>query len=183
MDVVKDLQTRMKKAVTALKDELSSLRAGRASTSLLEHIQVEVYGNRMPIHQMATVNVPEARLITIQPWDRGATKAIEKAIRDSDLGLNPISDGAIVRVPLPELTEERRREIVKLVHKYGEQSKVAIRNIRREAMEQAKKLEKSKELSQDDLRHMEKTIQENTDQTIREVELMVTKKETDVMQV
>ncbi len=180
---MKELGKRMDKSLDALKEELSTIRTGRASTSLLENVLVEVYGSPTPINQVAALNVPEPRMITVQPWDKSTVKAIEKGIRDSDLGLNPMSDGVLIRVPLPELTEERRRELVKVVHKYGEQAKIAVRNIRRDGIDQFKKAEKSKDISQDELRQKEKQIQELTDAKIKLVDEAVSQKESDVMQV
>ncbi|MBF0357431.1 MAG: ribosome recycling factor [Magnetococcales bacterium] len=180
---LKELTQRMDKSIDSLKEELSTIRTGRATTSLLENVLVEVYGSPTPINQVAALNVPEARMITVQPWDKSTIKTIEKGIRDADLGLNPMSDGVLIRVPLPELTEERRRDLVKIVHKYGEQSKVAVRNIRRDGIDQFKKQEKSKEISQDDLRQLEKQIQDITDTKIKLIEEAVAQKESDVMQV
>ena len=181
--LMKDLQTRMKKALAVLKDELSGLRTGRASTSLIENINVEAYGSPMPLNQLASLSTPEPRLIAVQPWDKGVAKAIEKAIRESELGLNPSNDGQIIRVPLPELTEERRKELAKQLHKYGEGCKVAVRNIRRDGMETLKKAEKDKEISQDDLRHHEKQVQEITDDFTKQIDEMVAHKEEDIMTV
>ncbi|MBF0196038.1 MAG: ribosome recycling factor [Magnetococcales bacterium] len=180
---LKSLNQRMEKSLEALKGELTSIRTGRATTSLLENVLVEVYGTPTPINQVAALNVPEARMITVQPWDKSTLKAIEKGIRDADLGLNPMSDGVLIRVPLPELTEERRRDLVKIVHKYGEQSKIAIRNIRRDGIDHFKKMEKKKEISQDDLRQLEKDVQEVTDAKIKLVDESIAQKEADVMQV
>lgn len=181
--LVKDVKSRMTKAIGALKEELASVRAGRASASILDNLVINAYGSDMPLNQVASVNVPEARLITVQPWDKGTINAIEKAIRESDLGLNPINDGQIIRVPMPELTEERRKELVKLVHKYGEQSKIAVRNIRRDGIDQLRKAEKGKEISQDEMRNGEKLVQDATDLFVKEVDQVVAKKEADVMQV
>ncbi|HAT51121.1 MAG: ribosome recycling factor [Nitrospirae bacterium] len=180
---LQSMDARMKKAVGALREELSGIRTGRASTSLLEHILVEAYGTPTPLNQLAAINVPEARLITVQPWDKSTTKAIEKAIMESDLGLNPMNDGEMIRVPLPELTEERRKELVKVLHKLGEQGKVAMRNIRRDSMDQAKKMEKGKKISLDELRQLEKKIQDRTDHFIKDVDGAVAQKEADIMQV
>ncbi|MBF0131144.1 MAG: ribosome recycling factor [Magnetococcales bacterium] len=180
---LQSMDARMKKAVSALREELSGIRTGRASTSLLEHIMVEAYGTPTPLNQLAAINVPEARLITVQPWDKSTTKAVEKAIMESDLGLNPMNDGEMIRVPLPELTEERRKELVKILHKLGEQGKVAMRNIRRDSMDQAKKMEKGKKISLDELRQLEKKIQDRTDHFIKDVDGAVAQKETDIMQV
>ncbi|MEO5347217.1 MAG: ribosome recycling factor [Magnetococcus sp. YQC-9] len=181
--VMQTLEQRMGKAIVALKEELAGVRTGRASTTLLDRIMVHAYGSDTPLNQVATLNVPEPRLITIQPWDKKLIKVIEKAILESDLGLNPANDGVVIRVPLPELNEERRKELVKLVQKTGEHVKVALRNVRREAMEQYKKMEKNKEISQDDLRHLEKVVQEHTDQRVKEVDEIVAHKEADVMRV
>lgn len=181
--VLKSLDQRMKKALASLKNELSTVRTGRASTSILDPIQVEVYGSPMPINQVASITVAEARLITVQPWDKSTLKVVEKAIRESDLGLNPISDGNILRIPLPELTEDRRKSLVKLVQKYGEQSKIVMRNIRRDVLENLKKQEKNKEISRDDLHMGEKKVQEYTDMHIKEVDGVVTQKEADILKV
>jgi ribosome recycling factor len=180
---VEELKGRMQKVLLSLREDLSGIRAGRASTNLLDPITVELYGSRMPIKQMASMSIPEPRLILIQPWDKGAVSAIEKAIRDSDLGLNPIKDGQNLRVPLPELTEDRRRDLVKLTNKYGEQAKVTLRSLRRDVIDQGKKLEKSKEISQDDLRQLEKQVQELTDQHVRDVDQIVAQKEADILAV
>ncbi|MBF0447146.1 MAG: ribosome recycling factor [Magnetococcales bacterium] len=180
---LKEIRQRMSKSLDAFKVELSTIRTGRATTSLLDHVMVEVYGSPTPINQVAALNVPEARMITVQPWDKGTLKAIEKGIRDAGLGLNPMSDGVLIRVPLPELTEERRRDLVKIVNKYGEQSKVVMRNIRRDGIDLFKKMEKNKEISQDDLRQLEKQIQELTDASIKQVDEVMAHKEADVMQV
>ncbi|MBF0155959.1 MAG: ribosome recycling factor [Magnetococcales bacterium] len=180
---IKELSVRMHKAIATLKEELAALRTGRASTSILENVLVEAYGSKMPLNQVATLSVPDARQISVQCWDKGTLQAIERAIRDSGLGLNPLNDGGLIRVPLPELTEERRKELVKLVHKYGEQAKVAIRNIRRDGMDALKKAEKSKEISKDDLHLGEKAVQEATDECIAEVDGVVSHKEAEIMQV
>ncbi|MBF8273726.1 MAG: ribosome recycling factor [Magnetococcales bacterium] len=181
--LLQSLETRMKKALGVLREELAGVRTGRASTSLLEHVMVDVYGSSMPMNQLAAVNVPESRMITVQPWDKSTTKAIEKAIMESDLGLNPMNDGELIRVPLPELTEDRRKELVKVVHKLSEQGKVAMRNIRRDGMDQAKKMEKAKKISLDELKQLEKKIQERTDHFIKDVDQAVAQKEADVMHV
>ncbi|WP_085441793.1 ribosome recycling factor [Magnetofaba australis] len=178
-----DLDERMSKSLSVLKEELSTVRTGRASTGLLEHVTVKAYGDLMPINQLATLSVPEARLIVIQPWDKGSLGAIEKAILESDLGLNPMNDGQLIRVPMPELTEERRREMVKLVHKYCEQAKISVRNIRRDGMDQLKKAEKDKEISQDEMHVQEKEVQELTDAFVKKIDEAMASKEADVMQV
>lgn len=181
--LLKDLKSRMNGAVSVLRDELTGLRTGRASASLLEPINVEAYGSPMPLNQVATLNVPEPRMITVQVWDKGLSKVVEKAIRESDLGLNPISDGDTIRVPLPELTEERRKELVKLAHKYGEGAKVAVRNVRRDGIDHLKKSEKAKEISQDELHQYEKEVQELTDAKVKEIDEVVSSKESDIMEV
>ncbi|MBF0461270.1 MAG: ribosome recycling factor [Magnetococcales bacterium] len=177
------LNERMKKCLAALKEELSTVRTGRASGSLLDHILVDVYGSPTPLNQVASINVPESRMLTVQPWDKKTLKSIEKAIRESDLGLNPLSDGTLLRIPLPELTEERRKSLVKLIQKYGEQAKVALRNVRRDALEQIKKLEKNKEISKDDLHVWEKKVQEQTDLYVKEVDDTLVHKEADILQI
>ncbi|MBF0135006.1 MAG: ribosome recycling factor [Magnetococcus sp. DMHC-1] len=178
---LQEAQTRMKKAVDVLREELAGVRTGRASTSLLEHIPVEVYGAQMPLNQLASLTVPEPRMIAIQPWDKGTAAAIEKAIHEANLGLNPIKDADMIRVPLPELTETRRKELVKVIHKFGEQAKVAIRNVRRDTIDYVKKQEKSKVLSKDDARQMEKSVQEITDHQITDIEKVVAQKEADLL--
>ncbi|MBF0270478.1 MAG: ribosome recycling factor [Magnetococcales bacterium] len=181
--VLQSLDQRMAKAIQSLKEELAGVRTGRASTSILDRVMVNAYGTETPLNQVATLNVPEPRLITVQPWDKKLIKAIEKGILESELGLNPANDGVLIRVPLPELNEERRKELVKMVQKTGEHAKVALRNVRREIMDQFKKMEKNKEISQDDLRQMEKVVQERTDQRVKEVDEVVAHKEADVMRV
>ncbi|MEO5376455.1 MAG: ribosome recycling factor [Magnetococcus sp. DMHC-6] len=181
--LIAESNIRMNKAIIALKEELASLRTGRASTSFIENIIVQSYGVPMPLNQVATLSVPEPRMISIQPWDKGMVKVIEKAILESHLGLNPIADGFLVRVPLPELTEERRKDLVKVVLKYSEQAKVAIRNVRRDFVELARKSEKNKEISQDEMRTLEKKLQDLTDSHIVEVDALVEKKKLDIMQV
>ncbi|MEG3640924.1 ribosome recycling factor [Magnetococcus sp. PR-3] len=181
--LIKDLEGRMKKSLAALKEELTSLRTGRASTSLLDNVMVDAYGSMMPLNQVASMTVPEARMINVQPWDKGQLGAIEKAIRDSDLGLNPTNDGQLIRVPLPELTEERRKELVKLLHKYSEAAKIAVRNIRRDGIEGLRKAEKAKEISQDEMHTQEKHVQESTDKYVKQIDEVVDAKEADIMQV
>jgi len=176
-------QDRMNKAISSLKKELSGVRAGRASTSLLDKITVEYYGTHTPLSQMANINTPDARTIVIQPWDKSALNEIEKAIMKSDIGLSPTNDGVIIRINIPALTEERRKELVKVVKKIGEEGKVAIRNIRRDANDELKKLEKDGGLSEDDSRRTHDEIQKLTDKFIEEVEAVVNKKEQDVLEV
>lgn len=178
-----DIERRMDGAVTALKGEFGGLRTGRASASLLEPIQVDAYGAKMPINQVGTIGVPEPRMLTVQVWDRSMVKAVEKAIRESDLGLNPQSDGQLVRVPLPDLSEERRKELVRVAHKYAETARVAVRNVRRDGMDSLKKMEKDGDLSQDDRRLYEDEIQELTDAHVKAIDETLEAKEKDILQV
>lgn len=178
-----DIDRRMKGAVTALRHELAGLRTGRASSSLVDHLQIEAYGSHMPLGQLATVSVPEPRMISVQVWDRSQVNAVEKAIRDSSLGLNPVVEGALLRIPLPELSEERRQEIVKVAHKYAEQARVAARNVRRDGMEQLKRLEKDAHMSEDEHRAWSDEVQTLTDATIKEIDEALEHKEAEIMQV
>ena len=177
------LITRMKKGLEAFREELSTIRAGRASPAILDQVVVEVYGSPTPLNQIATINVPDSRMLSVQPWDKKNLKAIEKAIREADSGLNPMSDGALLRIPLPELTEERRKSMVKVASKSSEQAKIALRTMRRDALEHIKKMEKNKEISKDDLHSWEKKIQEQTDLSIKAVEEILALKEADIMQI
>jgi ribosome recycling factor len=178
-----DLNKRMDSALEVLRKELQGLRTGRASASLLEPLTVEAYGSEMPLPQVATINVPEPRMLTVQVWDRGLVKAVEKAIRNSSLGLNPAVDGQLLRVPLPELSQERRAELVKVAHKYAEQARVAVRNVRRDGMDQLKKLEKDGDISQDEHKHWSDEVQKLTDRHIEAVNQLVDHKEKDILQV
>lgn len=180
---VDDLQRRMTGAVEVLKQEFAGLRTGRASASLLDHIKVDAYGAEMPLNQVSTINVPEPRLITVQVWDKGMVKGVEKTIRDSGLGLNPAADGQLVRVPIPELTEERRGELAKVAGKYAEQARVAVRNVRRDGMETLKKMEKDGEMSKDDHKIWSDEIQEMTDETIKRIDDSVAGKQKEILQV
>lgn len=177
------LKQRMQKSVGTLKDELAGLRTGRASASLLEPITVEAYGSRMPLNQVATVTVPEPRMLSVQVWDRGLASAVEKAIRDSGLGLNPAGEGAVIRVPLPELNEERRRELTKVAHKYAEDARVAVRHVRRDGMDLLKKLEKDGDLGQDEARSLGEQVQKTTDGAVNEIDGILAVKEQEIMQV
>lgn len=177
------LRQRMHKAITALRDELAGLRTGRASASLLEPIMVDAYGSRMPLNQLATITVPEPRLLSVQVWDRGLAGPAEKAIRDSGLGLNPAAEGAVIRVPLPELNEERRRELTKVAHKYAEAARVAVRAVRRDGMDLLKKLEKDGEIGQDESRRHADEVQKATDAAVNEVDQILAVKEQEIMQV
>ena len=174
---------KMKRTIESLRDDLSKLRTGRASTGILEHVMVDYYGSPTPLSQVANLGVADARTITVQPWDRKMIPVIEKAILMADLGLNPAAFGDMVRVPVPPLTEERRREICKVVRGDGEDAKVAIRNLRRDANEHVKKLEKAKEVSEDEQSRSEKEIQKMTDKYIAEVDQVVSAKEKEVMTV
>jgi ribosome recycling factor len=178
-----ELKSRMQKSITALKDELAGLRTGRASASLLEPVQVEAYGSRMPLNQVATVTVPEPRMLSVQVWDRSMAGAVEKAIRDSGLGLNPAAEGQIIRVPLPELNEERRRELTKVAHNYAEQARVAVRHVRRDGMDMLKKAEKDGDMGQDDARAQSDLVQKATDAAVADIDTIVATKEQEIMQV
>lgn len=178
-----ELKTRMHKSIASLKEELSGLRTGRASASLLEPVTVEAYGSRMPLNQVATVTVPEARMLSVQVWDRSLAGAVEKAIRTSGLGLNPAAEGAVIRVPLPELNEERRRELTKVAHNYAEQARVAVRHIRRDGMDLLKKLEKDGNLAQDESRKLSDQVQSATDAAVSEIDNVLAIKEQEIMQV
>ena len=180
---IDDLERRMKGAIEALKREFGGLRTGRASTSLLEPLTVEAYGSEMPINQVATLGAPEPRMLTVQVWDRGNVKAVEKAIRESALGLNPASDGQLIRVPIPELSEERRTELARVAQRYAEQARVAVRNVRRDGMDKLKRMERAGELSQDDQHLWSEEVQELTDRFVKEIDDAVATKESEIMQV
>lgn len=177
------LKTRMKKSIGVLKDEFAGLRTGRASASLLDPISVDAYGSQMPLNQVATVSVPEPRLLSVQVWDQSMAPAVEKAIRESALGLNPAAEGAVIRVPLPELNEERRRELTKVAHNYAEQARVAVRHVRRDGMDQLKKMEKDGDLGQDESRAFSDQVQKITDDSVAEIDGMLSTKEQEIMQV
>ena len=182
-DVKKKFVAGMEKTVEALKKDFGRVRTGRASASLLENIMVDYYGTPTPINQVGTLAVPEPRMITIQPWEKKIIGEIEKAILKSDLGLNPDSDGQIIRVVIPPLTEERRREMTKMTKKMGEESKVALRNLRRDANEKLKKMEKDKELTKDDLKRGEKEIQDLTDSYVKKIDEIVAAKDKEIMEI
>lgn len=177
------LKERMQKSIASLRDELSGLRTGRASASLLEPVMVEAYGARMQLNQVATVTVPEPRMLSVQVWDRGMANAVEKAIRDSGLGLNPVGEGGVIRVPLPDLNEERRRELTKVAHKYAEAARVAVRGVRRDGMELLKKLEKDGSIAQDEGRKHADEVQKATDAAVGDIDGIVAVKEQEIMQV
>jgi len=177
------LKDRMQKTIVSLRDELAGLRTGRASASLLEPVTVEAYGGRVPLNQVATVTVPESRMLSVQVWDRTLAGAVEKAIRNSGLGLNPAAEGVVIRVPLPELNEERRRDLTKVAHNYAEQARVAVRHIRRDGMDLLKKLEKDGDLSQDESRKLGDQVQVATDAAVADIDNVVAVKEQEIMQV
>jgi len=179
----KDLQHKMDVSVEHLKKEFSGLRTGRATTGLLDPVVVEAYGSRMPLNQVASVSVPEPRLLSVSVWDKGMAKAVEKAIRDANLGLNPMADGTLIRIPIPPLTTERRQELTKIAHKYAEQARVSIRNVRRDGNEVLKKLEKDHVISQDDHRKYGEEIQKMTDQFVAKVDEALKSKEAEITQV
>ena len=180
---IKEIETRMRASMDALKREFVGLRTGRASANLLDPVQVMVYGSRMPLNQVATVSVPEARMIAVQVWDRTNVQAVDKAIREANLGLNPIMDGTTLRLPIPMLTADRRTELVKLAHKYAEHSKVSVRNVRREGMDLLKKLEKDGDMSEDDHKKNASKVQELTDKLIKEIDSTLAAKETEIQKV
>ncbi len=178
-----ELGRRMDGALEALRREFAGLRTGRASAHLLEPITVSAYGSDMPITQVGTISVPEPRMITVQVWDRGLVSAVERGIRDAGLGLNPASDGQLVRVPIPELSQERRQELSKVGHKYAEQARIAVRNVRRDGMEHLKKMEKDGEISQDEHRVWSDKVQKLTDDHIKRIDDALAQKEKEILQV
>ncbi len=182
-DIKKDADIRMGKSIESLKGDLTKLRTGRAHTSLLDHITVDYYGTETPLNQVATVAVADARMLTVTPWEKPMVQAVEKAIMTSNLGLNPATSGTVIRVPLPPLTEERRKDMIKLVRKEGEGAKVAIRNIRRDANSDIKELLKEKEISEDDERQGEEAVQKLTDKHVKEVDTILEAKEKDLMEI
>ena len=182
-EIKNNAKTRMDKTLESLRSDFVGLRAGRAHASLLDGIMVEAYGSLTPISQVGTVNVPDPRTLSVSVWDKSLAKSVEKALRESDLGLNPVSDGALIRIPIPPLSEERRKELVKVAGKYAEQNKVAIRNIRRDALDEIKKLKKDSQISEDDEKRFENEIQKLTDDSIKKIDEMLETKEKDIMQV
>jgi ribosome recycling factor len=181
--LIKELKRRMEGALDALKREFGGLRTGRAATSLLEPLMVEAYGSMVPLNQVGTVGVPEPRMLTVQVWDRKMVSAVEKAIRESGLGLNPSNDGNLVRVPIPPLSEERRQELAKVAARYAEQARVAVRNVRRDGMDQLKRMEKDNEISEDIQRRKGDDIQKLTDEHIKLIDEALAQKEAEIMQV
>jgi ribosome recycling factor len=178
-----DINNRMDSTISSLKNEINGIRAGRASPSMLDIIKVDVYGSKMPINQVGNITTPEPRLINIEIWDKGNVSLVEKAIRESDLGINPTIDGTLIRLPLPQLTEERKLEYVKLAKKIGESSKVAIRNLRRDGIERFKKMEKDKEIGEDESKKLQSDIEEITSTHIKLIESIVSEKEVDLSKV
>jgi len=176
-----DLERRMHGAVESLKSDLIGLRTGRASINLLDPIVVEVYGSTMPLSQVATVSVPEPRMLSVQIWDKSNVTPVEKAIRNAGLGINPITDGQNIRLPIPDLTEERRKELVKLAHSYAEKAKIAVRNVRRDGNDDLKVDEKKKEISEDDRKRAEAEVQKMTDATITEIDVAAAAKEKEIL--
>lgn len=180
---INDLKRRMQGAVNVLKTEFAGLRTGRASASLLDPVTVSAYGSHMPLNQVATISVPESRMIAVNVWDRSNVQAVDRAIRESDLGLNPVVEGQTLRIPIPELNAERRQELVKVAHKYAEQARVAVRNVRRDGMEHLKRLEKNNEIGQDEQHSLAEQVQKLTDQMIGEVDETLSVKEQEITQV
>jgi ribosome recycling factor len=178
-----ELKRRMSGAVAALKQEFSGLRTGRASASLLDPVMADAYGSQMPLNQLATISVPEARMLSVQVWDRSMVGAVEKAIRTSNLGLNPVTEGQVLRIPIPELNEERRKDLVKVAHKYAEQARVAVRHVRRDGIDLAKKAEKDGAMGEDEQRRHSDEVQKATDAVIAEIDQLLTHKEKEITQI
>ena len=178
-----DIKRRMQASIASYKHDLGGLRTGRASANLLDPIQVEAYGSLMPLNQVATVTVPEPRMLSVQVWDKSMALAVDKAIRESSLGLNPQTEGQVIRIRIPELNEQRRKEMVKVAHKYAEEARVAVRHIRRDGLDLLKKLEKDGKLSEDDAARQSEQVQKATDQSVSEIDQILAAKEKEIMQV
>jgi ribosome recycling factor len=178
-----DMKRRMKGALATLKHEFTGLRTGRANAAILDPVSVEAYGNAMPVNQVGTISTPEARLLTAQVWDKGLVKAVDKAIREAGLGLNPQMDGQLLRIPIPELNEERRRELSKAAHKYSEQARVAVRNVRRDGMDHLKRLEHDHAISEDEHHKLSAELQKLTDENVHEIDQMLATKDQEIMHV
>lgn len=178
---LEDLRRRMLGALDVLKEEYIGLRTGRASVNMLEPVTVEIYGSKMPLNQVGTINAPEARLLTVQVWDTSSVQSVEKAIRNSGLGLNPQTEGGTIRIPIPELNEERRAELTKVAAKYAEQARVSVRNVRRDGMDILKKQEKDSDISEDDLKRLSDEVQKLTDEIIGKIDTSLADKEKDIM--
>lgn len=182
-DIIKETDNKMNKAVDHVRNELVRIRTGKATTNLLDGVKVDYYGTLSPISQVGNISTPDIHTITVQVWDKSAAPAVEKAILNSNLGLNPINDGNLIRIPIPPLNEERRKELVKLVKKHAEEGKIAVRNIRRDENERLKKAEKDEHFSEDDRKHAETEIQKLTDKHIKDIDLIVAQKEKEIMEV
>jgi len=180
---LKDLERRMQGAIESLRHEFAGLRTGRANASMLDPVMVEVYGTQMPINQVATISVPESRMLSVQVWDNNNVSAVEKAIRNSGLGLNPMTEGAVLRVPVPDLNEERRRELSRVAAKYAEQARIAVRNVRRDGMDRIKTLEKDGDIGKDDSKALSEKVQKLTDDAVKTIDGMLSQKEEEIMQV
>ena len=178
-----DLKRRMQGAIQSLRHELAGLRTGRASANLVEPVQVQAYGQSMPLNQVATISVPEARTLSVQVWDKGMVNTVDKAIRDANLGLSPVVEGQILRIRIPELNEQRRKEMVKVAHKYGEEARVAVRHVRRDGLDQLKRLLKDKIVPEDEEKRLQTDVQKATDAAVGEVDQLIASKEKEIMQV
>ncbi len=182
-DILKNTEDRMKKAVEVVREELVKIRTGKATTALLDSVRVEYYGSMVPLHQVANISTPDVHTISVQPWEKNMVAPIDKAILNANLGLNPINDGNVIRVPIPPLNEERRRELVKLTKKFGEEGKVAVRNVRRDAIEHLKKEEKDNHMPEDERKRSEQEAQKFTDKHIKEIDTLLAVKEKEIMEV
>jgi ribosome recycling factor len=182
-DLLQETRRRMQKSVDATKHEFASVRTGRASAALLDRVSVDYYGSRMPLNQLASINVPEARMLVVTPFDKGAFKEIERAIMESDLGITPSNDGTVIRLPIPALTEERRRDLAKVVHRIAEEGKVAVRNVRRDALHQTKDLERGGDVGADDVRRADERVQKLTDEHIAAIDTALKHKEDEILEV
>lgn len=178
-----DIKRRMDGAIDTLQKEFSGLRTGRASANLLDPVVVDLYGSKMPLNQVGTISVPEPRMLSVQVWDGSAVKSVEKAIRDAGLGLNPMPDGNNIRIPIPDLNEERRQELVKVAGKYAENTRIAVRNVRRDGMDAIKKMEKDNDITEDDAKRLSDDVQKLTDDAVKTVDTMLSEKEKDIMTV
>ncbi len=182
-DILRETENKMKKAVEVVRQEFIKIRTGKATTTLLDGIKIDYYGSLMPLNQVSTVSTPDIRMITVTPWDKGMIAPIEKAILAANIGLNPANDGTVIRIPVPPLNEERRKELVKLIKKFAEDGKVALRNIRRDAIDHLKKSEKEEHFSEDERKRGEEDVQKLIDKYIKEIDLLVTHKEKEIMEV
>lgn len=182
-NILQDAENRMKKAVEVVRDEFARIRTGKATTALLDGVKVDYYGTMTPLKQVANVSTPDAHMISVQPWEKGMLQPIEKAILNANLGLNPVNDGSIIRVPIPPLNEERRKELVKLVKKFAEDGRIAVRNVRRDAIEHLKKTEKEEHISEDERKRGEQEVQKQTDRFVKDIDHLVAMKEKEIMEV